>query len=171
MRKDRNWFAVYTKPRWEKKVHQLLTNRGVESYCPLNKIHRKWSDRIKLVEEPLFKSYLFICIGEEEQSKIRMVNGVVNFVYWLGKPAIIPPKDIERIKRFLNDYQDVEAFAMNLAPDTRVIIKSGLLMDKEARVISTGKKRVEVEIESMGYKLVAYVDAANVEPLKDLSTG
>jgi transcription antitermination factor NusG len=171
MDKDKKWFAVYTRPRWEKKVHQLLTSRGIESYCPLNKIHRKWSDRVKLVEEPLFKSYLFICIKEAEQTTIRMVNGVVNFVYWLGKPAIIHPKDIERIKRFLNNYQDVEAVAVNLAPDSRVIIKSGLLMDKEARVISTGKKRIEVEIESMGYKLVAYVDAANVEPVRDLSNG
>ena len=171
MDKDKKWFAVYTKPRWEKKVHQLLINRGIESYCPLNKVHRKWSDRIKLVEEPLFKSYLFICISEAQQTTIRMVNGVVNFVYWLGKPAIIHPKDIERIKRFLNNYQDVETVAVNLAPDSRVIIKSGLLMDKEARVISTGKKRIEVEIESMGYKLVAYVDVANVEPVKDLSNG
>jgi len=76
---------------------------------------------------------------------------------------VINPKDIDRVKRFLRDYENVEVLAMNLAPNSRVIIKSGLLMDKEARVISANKKRVEVEIDSMGYKLVAYVDKTNVE--------
>jgi transcription antitermination factor NusG len=159
----RKWLAVYTKPRWEKKIDQHLAERGVESYCPLNKVHRKWSDRVKLVEEPLFKSYVFVRVNEEEEKKVRGVNGVLNFVYWLGKPAVINPKDIDRVKRFLRDYENVEVMAMNLAPNSRVIIKSGLLMDKEARVISANKKRVEVEIDSMGYKLVAYVDKTNVE--------
>lgn len=167
MDKDKKWFAVYTKPRWEKKIHRLFNETGVESYCPLNKVHRKWSDRIKLVEEPLFKSYLFVCISEAEHATVRMVNGVVNFVYWLGKPAIIHNRDIDRIKRFLNNYQDVEAMPLRIEADTRVIIKSGLLMDKEARVINAGKKKIEVEIESMGYKLIAYVDASNVTPVKD----
>ena len=159
----RKWLAVYTKPRWEKKIDQLFTERGIESYCPLNRVHRKWSDRIKLVEEPLFKSYVFVRVNEEEEKQVRWVNGVLNFVYWLGKPAVINPKDIDRVKRFLRDYENVEVLAMNLAPNSRVIIKSGLLMDKEARVISANKKRVEVEIDSMGYKLVAYVDKTNVE--------
>jgi len=165
----KRWLAVYTKPRWEKKIDQLLTEKGIESYCPLNKVHRKWSDRIKLVEEPLFKSYVFVHVTEEEEARVRWVNGVLNFVYWLNKPAIINPKDIDRIKRFLREYEDVETRAMELAPNTRVIINSGLLMDKEARVISAHKKRVEVEIESMGYKLVAYVEKTNVTPVNTIS--
>jgi transcription antitermination factor NusG len=164
----RKWLAVYTKPRWEKKIDQLLKEDGIESYCPLNKVHRKWSDRMKLVEEPLFKSYVFVRVDDEEEKKVRWVNGVLNFVYWLGKPAVIKPRDIERIKRFLRDYKDVEALAMNLPPNTQVIITSGVLMDKEARVIKANKKRVEVEIDSMGYKLVAYVDRASVTPVNTL---
>ena len=167
--KKRKWLAVYTKPRWEKKIDGLLKEKGIETYCPLNKVHRKWSDRMKLIEEPLFKSYVFVHVNEEEEKDVRWINGVLNFVYWLGKPAVIKPSDIERIKRFLNDYNDVEALAMELAPNTQVIITSGLLMDKEARVISTNKKRVEVEISSMGYKLVAYVDKANVKPVNSFS--
>ena len=162
---NKRWLAVYTKPRWEKKIDQLFGEKQIESYCPLNKVHRKWSDRVKLVEEPLFKSYVFVHVTPEEETAVRMVNGVLNFVYWLGKPAVINHRDIDRIKRFLNEYEDVEALALTLTPNTRVIITSGLLMDKEARVISANKKRVEVEIESMGYKLVAYVDKANVTPL------
>ena len=82
------WFAIYTRPRWEKKVNHLLLQKGIESYCPLNKVRRKWSDRIKTIEEPLFKSYVFVRIADEERTPVRMTNGVVNFVYWNGKPAL-----------------------------------------------------------------------------------
>ena len=92
-----HWYAIYTKPRWEKKVHSLLTEKKIESYCPLNKVRKKWSDRMKTVEEPLFKRYVFARVNEEEQTKVRMTAGVMNFVYWQGKPAIIPAKEIETI--------------------------------------------------------------------------
>ena len=63
---SQKWYAVYTKPRWEKKVNSLLLQKGIEVYCPLNKVRRKWSDRIKTIEEPLFKSYVFVKIKDEE---------------------------------------------------------------------------------------------------------
>jgi len=165
----KRWLAIYTKPRWEKKIYGILTDMAIHAYCPLNKVHRKWSDRIKLVEEPLFKSYVFVRVNGDEEEKVKRVAGVLNFVYWLGKPAVVKQADIDRIKRFLKEYQDVEAFAMKLPPNTLVMITSGLLMDREAKVISAGKKRVEVEISSMGYKLVAYVDKANVTPVNAVS--
>ena len=129
----RRWLAVYTKPRWEKKIDQFLKDKGIESYCPLNRVQRKWSDRMKMVEEPLFKSYVFVHVNDEEEKVVRYVSGVLNFVYWLGRPAVIRPKDIERIKRFLKEHSDVHAKAMELSPNTQVIITSGILMDKEAR--------------------------------------
>src|SRR6476646_1947607 len=113
---NRKWLAVYTKPRWEKKIDRLLIETGIESYCPLNKVHRKWSDRMKMVEEPLFKSYVFVHVNPEEEKKVREVNGVLNFVYWLGKPAVIRQKEIERIKRFLNDYNNVTAEPLSIKP-------------------------------------------------------
>jgi transcription antitermination factor NusG len=106
--KARKWLAIYTKPRWEKKIDQLLIEKGIESYCPLNKVMRKWSDRMKLVEEPLFKSYVFVHINEQEEQTVRLVHGVLNFVYWLGKPAVIKQVEIDRIKMFLNDFHDVK---------------------------------------------------------------
>ena len=83
------WYAIYTRPRWEKKVNHLLLQKGVESYCPLNKVRRKWSDRIKIIEEPLFKSYVFVKVAESDRTEIRMTDGVINFVYWNGKPAVM----------------------------------------------------------------------------------
>ncbi len=130
-----HWYAIYTKPRWEKKVHSLLSEKKIESYCPLNKVRKKWSDRMKTVEEPLFKSYVFAKVNEEEQTKVRMTAGVMNFVYWQGKPAIIPAKEIETIRKFLNEYENVMAEPIQLKEDGRVTIRQGLFMDHEARSI------------------------------------
>jgi transcription antitermination factor NusG len=152
------WFAIYTRPRWEKKVHNLLIQKGIESYCPLNKVRRKWSDRIKLVEEPLFKSYVFVKTDEEGRTPIRMTDGVVNFVYWNGKPAVIKEKEIQTIKKFLDEYENVELIKVDIKPDEKVRILSGPLMDKEGRVLEVKNKTAKVLIDSLGYMLVANID-------------
>jgi transcription antitermination factor NusG len=162
---QKKWYAVYTKPRWEKKVHTLLQETGMVSYCPLNKVHKKWSDRIKLVEEPLFKSYVFVQVKEEEQTKVRMVSGVLNFVYWNGKPAVIKEEEIETIRKFLNEYVDVEAKPIDLHADQKVTVKRGLLMNSKGRIKRLMNNKVEVIIESLGYTLVASLEKSNIIPV------
>ena len=160
------WLAIYTKPRWEKKVHQLLTDKGIESYCPLNKVKRKWSDRIKTVEEPLFKSYVFVKVTEDDRTKVRLTNGVVNFVYWNGKPAIIREKEIQTIKRFLDEHESVQVRPMEFAVNQQVLITSGTFMDKRAVVLDVRRKEVKVAIESLGQELVAYIDKTKLSILE-----
>lgn len=161
------WYAVYTKPRWEKKVTRLLQEKELECYCPLNKVKRRWSDRIKTIEEPLFKSYVFVRIREKKMTEVRMTSGVVNFVYWAGKPAIIRDKEIETIRKFLNEYTEVEAQPVDVEVDAEVIIKRGLLMDRKGVVQKVMNKRVQVIIESIGYRLIAYVDRSNISVVKN----
>jgi transcription antitermination factor NusG len=152
------WYAVYTRPRWEKKVNDLLTKKGIESYCPLNRVRRKWSDRIKLVEEPLFKSYVFVKVEDEARTEVRMTDGVVNFVYWEGKPALIKEKEIQVIKRFLNEYENVELVKIELKKEQRVRVTAGPLMDQEGKVIEIKNKVARVAIDSLGYILVADIE-------------
>jgi len=162
----RRWYAVYTKPRWEKKVHALLESMGVESYCPLNKVRKKWSDRYKIVNEPLFKSYLFVRVTEEQRAPVRLVHGVVNFVYWLGKPAVIKNEEIEKIRRFLNEYSDVRVELLeSLTPGTRVLIQKGIFMDHLAKVISERNRAVVLEVEGLGCRLVAQVLKTHITPV------
>lgn len=153
----RKWYAVYTKSRWEKKVYRLLMEKGIESYCPLNKVYRKWSDRMKVVEEPLFKSYVFVRVTEAEKVLVRMTNGVMNFVYWLGKPAVVKDKEIQTIKLFLRDYEEVEAIPLAIQPGEQVKIGAGVFMGKEAEVLEVKRKYVIVTIKSLGYQLKARV--------------
>jgi transcription antitermination factor NusG len=159
------WYALYTKPRWEKKVASLLSQKLVECYCPLNKVQKKWSDRMKTVEEPLFKSYVFVRITDDQQQKVRLTNGVMNFVYWNGKPAVIRSGEIDVIRKFLNEYDQVLAEPIRLAPDSKVRINQGLFMDHQATVIRVEGNKVKVEIESIGYTLIASVDKKNLSTL------
>ncbi|OLY93902.1 Transcription antitermination factor NusG [Cnuella takakiae] len=152
------WLAIYTKPRWEKKVASLLTQKGIENYCPLNKVRRKWSDRMKLVEEPLFKSYVFVRVTDEDRTAVRMTDGVINFVYWDGKPAIIKDKEIVVIRQFLNEHENVSLVKVDLQPGQQVRITAGPLMDLEGRVLELKNKVAKVLIESMGYMLVADIE-------------
>jgi transcription antitermination factor NusG len=132
--------------------------KGLESYCPLNKVRRKWSDRVKIVEEPLFKSYVFVKVNDDDRTAVRMTNGAINFVYWDGKPAVIKEKEIIAIKRFLNEYENVEAVPADLKVNQRVRITSGTLMDQEGKVLDIRHKTARVAIDSLGYILVAYID-------------
>ncbi len=155
---SRKWLAIYSRPRWEKKVNQLLQEKGLESYCPLNKVRRKWSDRMKTVEEPLFKSYVFVKVNEEDRTEVRMTPGVINFVYWDGKPALIKEKEINAIKQFLNEYENVEVEPLNLELNQRVKITTGPLMDQEGAIIGINRRTVKIVIDSLGYQLVAHID-------------
>ncbi|MBM3433049.1 MAG: UpxY family transcription antiterminator [Bacteroidetes bacterium] len=165
MESTKKWLALYTRPRWEKKVYALLTQKGIVAYCPLNKVRRQWSDRVKVVEEPLFKSYVFVQVTEAERAKVRLTQGAVNFIYWNGKPAQIRDKEIAAIKRFLDEHEEVELIPMELKPNQRVIIQSGTFMGQNAQVLELRRRKAKVRIESLGYTLVAYMDRAKLRPI------
>ena len=159
----RKWYAVYTKPKWEKKVSQLLTKKKIESYCPLNKVVRQWKDRRKLIMEPLFNSYVFVHLTEQEIWSVRQTEGVLNFVYWLSKPAIIQDQEIITIQRFLNDYQNVHLEKARVNPHDTVRVMGGPLMYLEGNVLEVKNKTVKVLLPSLGYHMVAELSITNVE--------
>ena len=163
---SRKWLAVYTRPRWEKKVNQLLAERGIERYCPLNKVSRKWSDRIKVIEEPLFKSYVFVKVNDDDRTHVRMTPGIINFVYWQGKPAVIKEKEINSIKRFLDEYESVEVRPIDLELNQRVKIISGPLMDHEGKLMQLKNKIAKVAIDSLGYVLIASIERSKLASVK-----
>jgi len=163
---DLHWFAVYTKPRWEKKVAGILDDIGIENYCPLNKVVKQWSDRKKVILEPLFKSYVFVRVKDSEKWDLKNVNGILNFVYWLGKPARIKEEDIFTIKKFLNEFSDVQFEEVSrLTVNSKVRIKQGLLMNYNGVLVEINGSRAKVRIETMGVQLSANFDKKNLEPV------
>jgi transcription antitermination factor NusG len=158
-----DWYVVYTKPRWEKKVALLLSKKGIENYCPLNKVIRQWSDRKKTIEEPLFSGYVFLKTTAADKWRIKEVDGILNYVHWLGKPAIIPETEIETIKRFLNEHQTVQISTTHFQPNDRVNILSGAFIDTQAKVIVQKGKQVILEIPSLQLTLTAQLPYTSLE--------
>lgn len=159
---EAKWYAVYTKSRWEKKVSDQLSKVSIENYCPLNRVVKQWSDRKKVVEEPLFTSYVFVKITERQMTEVRMTLGVVNFVYWLGKPAVILPAEIQTIREFLVDYFNVRLEALPLHVRDTVRILHGPFTEMEGNVISVKKKSVRVLLPSLRFFMTAEVEIENV---------
>jgi len=157
------WYAVYTRPRWEKKVALLLQDRGIEHYCPLNKVNRQWSDRKKVILEPLFKGYVFVQVEEAKKFELLQVNGIVNYVHWLGKPARIRKSEIDTIRRFLNEFEDVEVINRVMAVKSNIRVKQGVLMNYKGIVLELQGNKAKVQIESMGIQLSAVFDKKNLE--------
>ncbi|MDB5207487.1 MAG: UpxY family transcription antiterminator [Flavisolibacter sp.] len=158
-----NWFALYTKPRWEKKLAKNLSEKGIVVYCPLNKVVRQWSDRKKTILEPLFKGYVFVQIAEMEKLAVKQTDGVVNFVYWNGKPAIVRQEEIEIIQRFLHEFSAIEIEDVGLKPNKQVVIRNGILVNYRGIVLEVLGNRAKVLIESMGLKLSATIDTKNLQ--------
>ncbi len=163
MTQSKHWYAVYTRPRWEKKVAELLSKKNIDNYCPLNKVKRQWSDRKKIVYEPLFTSYVFVNIDDAERTPTRQTDGILNFVYWLGKPAVIKNEEIELIKRFLNEYENVRVEKTEVNCNDKVRILNGPLMLREGEVVEVRNKTVKVMLPSIGYNLIAEIEKANIE--------
>jgi transcription antitermination factor NusG len=157
------WYAVYTRPRWEKKVAEYLLEKGIEHYCPLNKVVRQWSDRKKVVLEPVFKGYIFVKPVEEKKWEIRKIPGILNYVYWLGKPAQIKEQEILTIKKFLNEFDNVEVEKKGLTVNTPVRITRGVLMNYEGMVIEVFGNRAVVKIDALDIQLSAQFEKKNLE--------
>lgn len=130
----------------------------IENYCPLNKVLRKWSDRKKIVEEPLFKSYVFVKIDPRQHAQLHEVDGIINFVYWLGKPAIIRDDEIDLIKRFLNEHKNVKVEQSSLHVNDRVAIINGPFMEMEGNIVAMNKKIVKVLLPSLHYTMSAELE-------------
>lgn len=149
--KNRIWYAVYCRSRFEKKAFELLTELGIETFLPLVKTLKQWSDRRKWVEVPLFRSYIFVHIIPKEYLKVLNTDGIVRFITFEGKAVPIPPKQITAIRHFLNTEED-----QNLSPDELTIgnvveIQRGSLMGLKGNLVDIqGKKKVKIEIEAIG---------------------
>lgn len=157
------WYALYTRPRWEKKVAERLLEKGIEHYCPLNKVTRQWSDRKKVILEPVFRGYVFVKPGNTKKWEIKKIPGIVNFVHWLGEPATIREEEINVIKKFLHEFHDVHVEKKGFLVNNSVRITQGVLMNYEGIVLEVFGNRAVVKIDTLDIQLSAHFDKKNLE--------
>ena len=150
---DLPWYVLYTKPRNEKKVARRLSEAGYTVYCPLQKVRRRWSDRTKVVEEPLFKSYLFIQIEDHRRDEVFTYPGTGRYLFWLRRPAQVRPVEINTIKKWLGEYSHEDIDISHIQTGALVRIDSGPFTGEEAVLLDKCNKKAVVQLKELGLQL------------------
>jgi transcriptional antiterminator RfaH len=152
---EEKWYAIYTNPRAEKKVYKRLLEESVETFLPLQKTYRIWSDRKKLVEKPLLPSYLFVKIKSRDFHKVYKITGIVKFVSFEGQPVAIPKKQIDYLKLLVDSDAEIEVSSENFAQGDNVEVVSGSLIGLTGELIKIGNKnRVVIRIDRLDQNLI-----------------
>jgi transcription antitermination factor NusG len=149
----KNWYVVYTKPKWEKKVAEQLNLKNVECYCPVITQVKQWSDRKKKVEVPLFNSYVFVHLEESQRNLAFLSAGAIRYLFWLGKPAIVKNEEIETIKKWLDSSQINEITVESYQVGDKIKVVSGPFANQAAVVKDVSKNHYILVLESLGYVL------------------
>ena len=154
LNENRRWHAVYTKPRHEKKALERLSINGFEVFCPMTITIKQWSDRKKKISTPLIPSYIFVHVNEKEKSKVLEDPSVLNYIYWLGKPAIIRDYEIERLKGLISKEKMQEFEIKKLKIGEKISISKGYLKDENATIKKVNNNNVHVELSELGIVVI-----------------
>ncbi len=164
-----SWYAIYVHSRAEKKVHAELTRKGIESFLPLQRKLRQWSDRKKWVEMPLISGYVFVHISRKLYDIVLQTDNVMQYVRFEGKAAVIRDKDIETLKRMLGQSDmEVEITMEELLPGTQVEIISGPMMGFRGELISFhGNNKVALRIPPLGFTVMVASPSSNLTVVRE----
>ncbi|MBF4485988.1 MULTISPECIES: UpxY family transcription antiterminator [unclassified Flavobacterium] len=146
----KNWYVVYTKPKWEKKVAERLNEIGIECYCPLIIQIKQWTDRKKKIEVPLFNSYVFVQLEDTDRNSVFQISGVVRYLFWLGKPAIVRDEEINIIKTSLAAPNLSDISVSSIQVGDRIKLESGVFSNQDAIVQEISNTYYTLVLESLG---------------------
>jgi transcriptional antiterminator RfaH len=153
------WYAIYTKTNNEKQIHRNLDKDNIESYLPLGRNLRQWSDRKKWVEEPLFRNYLFVSVSQYEYFKVLNFPGVVNYVSFGGQPQVIPEVQIFNIKKLIEQQEREVVFSKeHIEKGQNARVLAGPFKDMNGEVVKIcGNYRIVIRVEALGCSLYANI--------------
>ena len=151
---NRKWHVLYTKPRHEIKALERLVQSGFEVYCPMKTTLKQWSDRKKKVSEPLLPSYIFIKITEKKRAIPLKDPSVLNYIFWLGKPAIVRESEIDTLKGIISKdiVQEFEIRQLNIGD--KIDINKGQIKSKNAIIKTISNNYITAELKELGMKIV-----------------
>jgi len=155
----KKWFVVYTKPHQELKVADQLSAMNIINYCPTITLVKKYSDRKKKVIKPLISSYVMVYLEENQRDKVFSCNGIVRFLFFLGKPAVIPAFEIDQMQNHLKGvYNDIQITSLSVGQSHT--ISEGLFSGLSGRVVESNNAKVKLELTSLGMSITLKKQAA-----------
>jgi transcriptional antiterminator RfaH len=162
-----NWYALYTNPRAEKMVLERLQKKNIEAYLPLQKKLRQWKDRKKWIEEPLIRSYIFVKINEKAYFDVLNTTGIVRFVTFSGKAAVIPEWQITAVKQLLESNHAFEVTNSSFHKGDHVRVISGLLAGIEGELVSFNDEKIMlIRIEHISHNIIVKVPPEQIKAIK-----
>ena len=156
---EKKWFVVYTRPQQELKVARELSAMGITNYCPTITLVKQYSDRKKKVSKPLLSAYVMVELEENQRNKVFACNGIVRYLFFLGKPAIVPANQINLMQDHLNGvYNDFKVTALGVG-DYHTITQ-GPFSGVTGKVVETDNTKVKLELASLGMRITLRRQAA-----------
>ena len=156
---EKKWFVVYTRPQQELKVASQLSAMGITNYCPTITLVKKYSDRKKKVTRPLLSSYVMVELEEKERNKVFDCSGIVRYLFFLGKPVVVPAPQINLMQYHLNGvYNDFKVTTLSVG-DSHTITE-GPFSGVTGKVVETNNIKVKLEITSLGMQITLKKQAA-----------
>ncbi len=167
MKRDLRWYAIYTKSRSEKKVSDRLMEKGIEAYVPMRRVMRQWSDRKRLIDEPLIRSYCFVKVNNKSYFEVLNTPGAVRYIWFSGEPASIPDRQIDLLKIITGSDVEVESISGNFPPGTTVKVIAGPLAGVTGELISiANRKKVIIRIDTLEQVLSLSISPALLERVR-----
>jgi len=163
---DKSWFAVQTRPRHEKRVAAGLQEKGIKAFLPLLSENHRWSDRFRVVDVPLFRSYVFIQTVDTPATRISVLRtlGVVRFVGVRGSGIPIPDDQIESVRIVLEHGIRFTPFPY-LNVGQRVRIRGGSLEGIQGILLGMNcDQSLIISVELIQRSLAIRVAGYQVEP-------
>lgn len=146
------WFVIYTKPQYELKVAQSLERMDIQAYCPVTTQIKQYSDRKKKVKKPLLRSYVLVRIADKDRNQVFSIPGVLSYVFWLGKPAIVHDKEIELMENTLAGvYESISITQLEKGANYNIL--EGPFKGQEGKIINLVKNKIQLELPSLGVLL------------------
>ena len=156
---EKKWFVVYTRPQQELKVAGQLSAMGITNYCPTITLIKQYSDRKKKVTRPLLSSYVMVELEEKERNKVFACSGIVRYLFFLGKPAVVPASDISLMQNHLDGvYNDFKVTTLSVG-DSHTITE-GPFSGVTGKVVETNNTKVKLELTSLGMRITLKKQAA-----------
>lgn len=151
-----NWYVLYTKPNSELKVADSLNSIGIKAFCPSYNCLKKYSDRTKKVKKPLMPRYVLVKLLEKDRSNVFAIPGVIRYLFWLGKPAIVRHTEIEMLQNELNSSFSVSSKS-NLNVGNNFAIPFGPFKGINGKILNFSNNRLRLELKSIGLFLTVNI--------------
>ena len=161
-----HWYAVYTKPRSEKKLADRLNDKGIEAYLPMRRTLKQWSDRKKMVDEPLITSYVFVNVLKKNYFEVLNTPGAVTYIWFCGKPAIIPANQIQTLKLIMGQDLEIDCVSSDLPKGTHVKVISGPMKELTGELLNyAGRHKVMIRLDHLDKALLITLSPHLLKPI------